>query len=150
MGPGWPAEWLVVPGWVDDKFADELAGGGVDDPDAQVLHQHQDGGPGVLVAGADVVEAAVDAQGEGSVGVDAVGADALVAVEALPGADPGLVIPLHMLCIRDMGLTLGEMFDLDALAADCAQDGVWEFLFSAPPLKVVGGVGSPLNPLAVK
>ena len=49
-----------------------------------------------------------------------------------------------------MGLTLGEMFDLEALAADCAQDGVWEFLFTAPPLKVTGGVGSPLNPLAVK
>jgi hypothetical protein len=26
------------------------------------------------------------------------------------------------------------MFDLDALAADCAGDGAWEFLFSAPPL----------------
>jgi hypothetical protein len=49
-----------------------------------------------------------------------------------------------------MGLTLGEMFDLDELAADCAADGVCEFLFSAPPLKVTGGVGSPLNPLAVK
>ena len=49
-----------------------------------------------------------------------------------------------------MGLTLGEMFDLDELAADCARDGVWAFLFSAPPLKVTGGLGSPLNPLAVK
>ena len=29
-----------------------------------------------------------------------------------------------------MGLTLGEMFDLEALAADCAADGVWEFLFT--------------------
>ena len=47
-------------------------------------------------------------------------------------------------------VTLGEMFDLEALAADCAGDGVWEFLFSAPPLRVAGGVGSPLNPLAVK
>ena len=35
-------------------------------------------------------------------------------------------------------------------AADCAADGTWEFLFTAPPLKVTGGVGSPLNPLAVK
>ena len=30
------------------------------------------------------------------------------------------------------------------------RDGVWEFLFSAPPLRVTGGVGSPLNPLAIK
>ena len=73
-----------------------------------------------------------------------------VAVEVIPWEDPAVPLPLHLLCIRDMGLTLGEMFDLDALAADCARDGVWEFLFSAPPLKVTGGVGSPLNPLAVK
>jgi len=49
-----------------------------------------------------------------------------------------------------MGLTVGEMFDLDALAEDCAADGVWEFLFIAPPLRITGGVGSPLNPLAIK
>jgi kynurenine formamidase len=72
------------------------------------------------------------------------------AVEVIPFEDPTLPLPLHALCIRDMGLTLGEMFDLDALAADCARDGVWEFLFTAPPLKVSGGIGSPLNPLAVK
>ena len=40
---GWPAEGLVVAGGVDDEFADELAGGGVDDPDVQVLDEHQDG-----------------------------------------------------------------------------------------------------------
>jgi kynurenine formamidase len=72
------------------------------------------------------------------------------AVEVYPCEDPALMLPVHQLCIRDMGLTLGEMFDLEALAADCAQDGVWECFFSAPPLRVTGGVGSPLNPLAVK
>lgn len=72
------------------------------------------------------------------------------AVEVIPFEDPATLLPVHLLCIRDMGLTLGEMFDLDALAEDCAADGVWECFFSAPPLKVTGGVGSPLNPLAVK
>jgi kynurenine formamidase len=72
------------------------------------------------------------------------------AVEVIPYEDPSVPLPVHQLCIRDMGLTLGEMFDLDALAADCADDGVCECLLSAPPLKVTGGVGSPLNPLAVK
>jgi kynurenine formamidase len=72
------------------------------------------------------------------------------AVEVIPFEDPATPLPVHLLCIRDMGLTLGEMFDLDGLAMDCARDGVWEFFFSAPPLKVTGGVGSPLNPLAVK
>ncbi len=71
-------------------------------------------------------------------------------VEVWPPEDSSLLFPVHTLCIRDMGLTLGEMFDLEALAADCAQDGVWTFLFTAPPLPVTGGVGSPINPLAVK
>src|SRR3989442_6444891 len=72
------------------------------------------------------------------------------AVEVIPFEDPALPLAVHALCIRDMGLTLGEMFALDELAADCARDGVWEVLFSAPPLQVTGGIGSPLNPLAVK
>jgi kynurenine formamidase len=72
------------------------------------------------------------------------------AVEVIPFENPAVPLPLHALCIRDMGLTLGEMFDLDALAADCAADGTWQFLFSAPPLRVTGGVGSPVNPLALK
>jgi hypothetical protein len=49
-----------------------------------------------------------------------------------------------------MGLTLGEMFDLESLAADSAADGVWESFFTAPPLPVAGGVGSPINPIAIK
>lgn len=71
-------------------------------------------------------------------------------VEVIPFEDPKLPLPLHLLCLRDMGLTLGEMFDLDALADDCASDGVWDFFFSAPPLRITGGIGSPLNPLAIK
>jgi kynurenine formamidase len=71
-------------------------------------------------------------------------------VEVYPVEDPAVMLPVHMLCIRDMGLTLGEMFDCEALADDCAADGQWTFLFSAPPLRVTGGVGSPINPLAVK
>jgi len=72
------------------------------------------------------------------------------AVEVIPFEDPTTPLPLHMLCIRDMGLTLGEMFYLEDLASDCANDNTWEFFFTAPPLKVSGGVGSPLNPLAIK
>jgi kynurenine formamidase len=72
------------------------------------------------------------------------------AVERYPTGDPGAIMPVHYVLIRDMGMTLGEMFDLEALAADCAADGVYEFLLSAPALKVANGVGTPLNPLAVK
>jgi kynurenine formamidase len=71
-------------------------------------------------------------------------------IEVWPPEDSANPFLFHALCIRDVGLTLGEMFDLEALAADCAQDGVYDCLFTAPPLRVTGGVGSPLNPLAVK
>ncbi len=58
--------------------------------------------------------------------------------------------PLHQVVIPNMGLLIGEMWDLDELADDCAADGVYEFLLAAAPLKVTGAVGAPLNPLAVK
>jgi kynurenine formamidase len=59
-------------------------------------------------------------------------------------------LPLHMLCLRDMGLPLGEMFNLEALAADCARDGRYTFLLAAPPLAFTNAVGSPVNPLVLK
>ena len=61
-----------------------------------------------------------------------------------------VVLPFHMLAIRDMGMPLGEMFDLEGLSADCAEDGRYSFLLSAPPLKVTGAFGSPINPIVVK
>jgi kynurenine formamidase len=62
----------------------------------------------------------------------------------------GLINPFHEVTIRDIGLTLGEMFNFEDLAVDCEQDGVWEFLMSATGLKVTGSVGSPLTPMALK
>ncbi|MBV9662230.1 MAG: cyclase family protein [Acidimicrobiales bacterium] len=59
-------------------------------------------------------------------------------------------LPMHCLCLRDMGLMFGEIWDLEALGEDCASDGVYEFQLVAPPLRVTGAVGTPLNPLALK
>lgn len=58
--------------------------------------------------------------------------------------------PLHALCIVEMGLTLGQNFDLEALAEDCAADGVYEFMLHASPEPFEGGLGGPVNPVAVK
>jgi kynurenine formamidase len=71
-------------------------------------------------------------------------------VEVKPSGQPIVTHPIHMILIRDLGMTLGEMFDLEQLAADCAADGRWEFLFTGTPLKLTGCVGSPVTPLAVK
>jgi hypothetical protein len=58
--------------------------------------------------------------------------------------------PLHQVAIPHIGLFLGEMWDFDALAADCAADGRWDFWLTAAPLPVTGAVGAPVNPIAVK
>lgn len=58
--------------------------------------------------------------------------------------------PLHQVAIPNIGLFLGEMWDLDALAEDCAADGVYEFFLTAAPIPVTGAVGAPVNPIAVK
>jgi kynurenine formamidase len=71
-------------------------------------------------------------------------------VEVRPNETPEAQQPWHWVVIPAMGLTMGEMFDLAALAADCAEDRVYEFFFSGPPLVITGGTGSPINPLAIK
>jgi kynurenine formamidase len=71
------------------------------------------------------------------------------AVEA-SDALPGVRLPFHMVAIRDMGLSLGELWDMEALAADCAADHVCAFLLVAAALPFTGAVGSPVNPIAMK
>ncbi|MCU1420412.1 MAG: hypothetical protein JWN36_63 [Microbacteriaceae bacterium] len=57
---------------------------------------------------------------------------------------------LHRPLLPMLGLAMGEMFALEELARDCAADGVYEFFFTAKPLNLVGGVGSPANAMAIK
>ncbi len=57
--------------------------------------------------------------------------------------------PLHQIVIPNMGLFVGEMWDLDAVGAHCAETGVYEFLLAAGPIPFTGAVGAPVNPLAI-
>ena len=61
-----------------------------------------------------------------------------------------VAIPFHMLALCNLGIHLGEFWYLEALADDCAGDGVWEFLLVAQALPIEGGTGAPVNPLALK
>jgi kynurenine formamidase len=56
----------------------------------------------------------------------------------------------HRRLIPLMGMAIGELWDLEALAADCASDGVYEFMLVSAPLNVPGAVGSPINAYAIK
>lgn len=71
------------------------------------------------------------------------------AFEAYPAADPEAGM-MHQTIIGLWGMPIGEMFNLDALAADCAQDRIYEFLLTSAPLNKLGGVASPPNALAIK
>ncbi|MEQ1785760.1 MAG: cyclase family protein [Acidimicrobiales bacterium] len=81
--------------------------------------------------------------------VAAVAIDTL-AMEVHPGEDPAVLFPVHAIQLRDMGLMQGQNFDLEALAAHCAGDGVYEMLLVANPEPVTGGTGAPVNPVAIK
>ena len=63
---------------------------------------------------------------------------------------PETRLPLHLLAQRDMGMMFGELFHLEELATVCAADGRFDFCLAAPALNVVGGVGSPINPVAIR
>jgi kynurenine formamidase len=71
-------------------------------------------------------------------------------IEVLPNETPDVFQPLHIILLVNAGIHIGEMFDLEALADDCAEDGQWDFMFVAPPLTVTGSVGSAINPQAIK
>jgi kynurenine formamidase len=82
-------------------------------------------------------------------GVAAVATDNL-SFEVYPGEDDGVFLPVHMLHLVEMGLVQGQNFDLEALSADCADDGRYAFLLSAMPEPIVGASGAPTTPVAVK
>jgi kynurenine formamidase len=70
--------------------------------------------------------------------------------EVRPNEFDGAFQPLHQVAIPHIGLFIGEMWDLDALAVDCVLDRRYDFWLTAAPLPVTGAVGAPVNPIAVK
>lgn len=57
---------------------------------------------------------------------------------------------MHIRLLPLLGIPLGEFFDLDKLADDCAADRTYEFLFTSAPLNLLHGVASPPNALAIR
>jgi kynurenine formamidase len=73
-----------------------------------------------------------------------------IAMEVLPNPDPEKSLSIHGSLLRDLGVYIGEIWWLEELSADCAEDGRYEFFLAAQPLNIPGAVGSPLNPIAIK
>ncbi len=81
--------------------------------------------------------------------IAAVATDTLV-FEVYPCQYDDIYLPVHLLHLVEMGMTQGQNWVLDQLAADCAADGQYTFLLDATPLPFTNGLGSPLNPVALK
>jgi kynurenine formamidase len=71
-------------------------------------------------------------------------------LEVLPYETQDTIAPLHQIVLTHCGITIGEMFDLEQLAAACAEDGVYDCLLVGPVLPLDGAINTPVNPLAVR
>ena len=69
--------------------------------------------------------------------------------DTAPSTTEGVGFPIHVLALNAMGVHLLDYLQLEDLAAACERAGRWEFLFVAAPLRISGGTGSPVNPLAI-
>jgi kynurenine formamidase len=69
--------------------------------------------------------------------------------DVMPSGVEGKANPLHELVLVGLGMPILDNLDLDAVAREAKSRGRWEFLFVGAPLRVPGGTGSPLNPLAI-
>lgn len=76
----------------------------------------------------------------------AVASDA-VSFEVFPARSPEYDLHHHLLA--GWGVPIGEMFDLDELAATCKRLGRWSFFISSSPLNCARGVSSPPNCMAI-
>jgi kynurenine formamidase len=75
------------------------------------------------------------------------GAD--VANDPAPFREGAWPLPVHQLSLYHLGMPLVDNCDLEPLSEACAEAGRWEFLLTIAPLRVKGGSGSPVNPIAV-
>jgi len=68
--------------------------------------------------------------------------------DVLPSGVDGVAWPVHRILLVAVGVPLFDNCDLEQLSKAAAARHRWTFLFTAAPLSVSGGTGSPLNPIA--
>jgi kynurenine formamidase len=69
--------------------------------------------------------------------------------DTAPSSTDGIGFPMHVLAINAMGIHLLDYLQFEDVLPHCEAAGRWEFLFVAAPLRITGGTGSPLNPIAI-
>ncbi|MCP4904347.1 MAG: cyclase family protein [bacterium] len=70
--------------------------------------------------------------------------------DPMPGLGiPNWPFPIHQIGITSMGLHLIDNMALGGLAAACIERESWAFLFTMGSIRIPGGTGCPVNPIAV-
>ena len=69
--------------------------------------------------------------------------------DAAPSTTEGVGFPMHVLALDAIGVHLLDYLQLEGVARQCEAERRWEFLFTAAPLRLARGTGSPLNPTAI-
>lgn len=69
--------------------------------------------------------------------------------DVLPSGIESQTHPMHQLVLISMGMPLLDNLNLEDLAEVAEQQNRWEFLLVVAPLRIIGGTGSPLNPIAI-
>ncbi len=69
--------------------------------------------------------------------------------DTAPSTTEGVDFPIHALALNAMGIHLLDYLYFGDLVAACERSERWEFLFVGAPLRIAGGTGSPLNPIAI-
>jgi hypothetical protein len=127
----------------DEKRSAELRQGGTEQPvGAERGQVHRDGGcPRPLDAGVGGARAVDDRR------VAALGSDGNN--DTAPSTTEGVAFPIHVLAINAMGIHLLDFLQFEDLVRRCEEAERWDFLFVAAPLRIDGGTGSPVNPIAI-
>jgi kynurenine formamidase len=64
------------------------------------------------------------------------------------GFPPAVGLPLHRLALVALGVSIFDNLDFEEAVQVARRLNRWEFLFTASPLRIEKGMGSPLNPIA--
>ncbi len=84
------------------------------------------------------------------IGMDNVAVEAIPAPKACDEFYQVPLLPMHIGILSMLGTPMMELMDLEELAADCAQDGVYEFAFSFPPIRFYNASGGLVSPIVIK
>ncbi|HEX3335663.1 MAG TPA: cyclase family protein [Jatrophihabitans sp.] len=82
-------------------------------------------------------------------GAALIGADNMQDQKPSGYEEQDLPVPVHAVGLVAMGLWLLDNCDLEQLAQACENASRWEFFLSITPLRMPGGTGSPVNPIAI-